>query len=516
LTPSAATVIYQWQESTSSTGTYTPISGATSSTYTPVSGDATQYIEVVATGTGGYTGTATSPVAGPVAAAVTTTTATTTTATPTPTTTTALPTVTSVSPSSGTTLGGNVVTIMGSGFSESSTEGDVNQVMFGSTAAPSYTFVSDSEITAPAPAEAVGMVDITVITSGGTSSGTSARSTADEYTYTAATTTTPAVTEITPDYGPVSVATSITIIGTGFTGATGVTVGGTAATNVVVVSSTEITATTPASSTVGQVDVIVTTPSGPSASVTADKYNFATTATSIPVPIFSASPTSGLAPLEVTFTDESTGNPASWDWNFGDGNTSTLENPANTYANNGTYTVTLTEQNSLGTNITTETNYIIVGGSALAADFTATPTSGTVPLTVQFTDTSTGSPTTWLWDFGDGTTGSAQNPSHIYTSPGTYSISLIASNGAGSNTFSQPDTITVSSVTETYTPAPVAVDTFEIPAAKASDSNAAWLAQQNAMSAALAVTATPASSLPPVIPLIALVGVALVFRKKYQ
>jgi hypothetical protein len=102
---------------------------------------------------------------------------------------------------------------MGSGFSESSTEGDVNQVMFGSTAAPSYTFVSDSEITAPAPAEAVGMVDITVITSGGTSSGTSARSTADEYTYTAATTTTPAVTEITPDYGPVSVATSITIIG---------------------------------------------------------------------------------------------------------------------------------------------------------------------------------------------------------------------------------------------------------------------------------------------------------------
>jgi PKD repeat protein len=250
--------------------------------------------------------------------------------------------------------------------------------------------------------------------------------------------------------------------------------------------------------------------------VTADKYNFATTATSIPVPIFSASPTSGLAPLEVTFTDESTGNPASWDWNFGDGNTSTLENPANTYANNGTYTVTLTEQNSLGTNITTETNYIIVGGSALAADFTATPTSGTVPLTVQFTDTSTGSPTTWLWDFGDGTTGSAQNPSHIYTSPGTYSISLIASNGAGSNTFSQPDTITVSSVTETYTPAPVAVDTFEIPAAKASDSNAAWLAQQNAMSAALAVTATPASSLPPVIPLIALVGVALVFRKKYQ
>ena len=126
--------------------------------------------------------------------------------------------------------------------------------------------------------------------------------------------------------------------------------------------------------------------------------------------------------------------------------------------------MTLTEQNSLGTNITTETGYIIVGGSSLAADFTATPTSGTAPLTVQFTDTSTGSPTTWLWDFGDGTTGSAQNPSHTYTTPGTYSVSLIASNGASSNTFSQPAAITVSSAAETYTPAPTAVDTFAIPA----------------------------------------------------
>ena len=418
------------------------------------------------------------------------------------------PIVTAISTSSGTTLGGTVVTITGSGFT------DLTNVMFGTSAATSYTFYSDSSISATSPNEAIGTVDITVVTP----SGTSAVSTADEFTYTAATTSVPTVTSISPIYGPVSVATPITITGTGFTGATGVTVGGTAATSVVVVSSTEITATTPASSTVGQVDVLVTTPGGTSPALNGDEYTFAATATTVPVPIFSASPTYGLAPLSVQFTDESTGSPATWSWNFGDGNTSTLENPANTYANNGTYTVTLTEQNSLGTNITTETGYIIVGGSALAADFTATPTSGTVPLTVQFTDTSTGSPTTWLWDFGDGTTGSAQNPSHIYTSPGTYSVSLIASNGAGSNTFSQPAAITVSSVTVTYMPAPTAVDTFAIPAKqKASDSsNAAWLAQQNAMSAAMAVTATPASGLPPVIPLIALVCVALVIRRKYH
>jgi PKD repeat protein len=398
--------------------------------------------------------------------------------------------------------------------------------MFGSTAATGYTFVSDSVITASAPAEAVGMVDITVITSGGTSSGTSARSTADEYTYTAATTTIPTVTSISPTYGPVSVGTPITITGTGFTGATAVTIGGTAATSVVVVSDTEITATTPASSSVGQVDVTVTTPSGTSATVSGDQYTFAEAATTVPLPLFSASPTSGAAPLEVEFEDESTGSPASWSWSFGDGNTSTLEDPTYTYLDNGTYSVTLTEQNSLGENATTETDYIVVGGSGPAADFTATPTSGTAPLTVQFTDTSTGSPTTWLWDFGDGTTDSDESPSHSYTSPGVYSVSLIASNSDGSNTFSQPDAITVSSVTTAptdtgiYTPLPTTADTFAIPAAtqQASDSSsAAWLQQENAKSAAMAV-ATPAngSSLPPVISLISLVCVVLFLRKNHQ
>jgi DNA-binding beta-propeller fold protein YncE len=68
VSPSGATVTYQWQESASSGGTYTAISGATSSTYAPVNGDIGQYIEVVATGTGSYTGTATSTPVGPITA----------------------------------------------------------------------------------------------------------------------------------------------------------------------------------------------------------------------------------------------------------------------------------------------------------------------------------------------------------------------------------------------------------------------------------------------------------------
>ena len=56
------------------------------------------------------------------------------------------------------------------------------------------------------------------------------------------------------------------------------------------------------------------------------------------------------------------------------------------------------------------------------ASFTAAPTSGTAPLTVQFTDTSTGGPTSWAWDFGDGSTSTAQNPGHVYASAGSYSV----------------------------------------------------------------------------------------------
>ncbi|MGA7797539.1 MAG: PKD domain-containing protein [Methanoregula sp.] len=69
-----------------------------------------------------------------------------------------------------------------------------------------------------------------------------------------------------------------------------------------------------------------------------------------------------------------------------------------------------------------------------------------VPLAVQFEDTSTNSPTAWLWTFGDGSTSSSHNPTHIYTSAGTYTVTLTATNAAGSNTTPEPGIITVSGV----------------------------------------------------------------------
>ncbi len=77
------------------------------------------------------------------------------------------------------------------------------------------------------------------------------------------------------------------------------------------------------------------------------------------------------------------------------------------------------------------------------ADFSGSPQSGPAPLTVSFTDLSTNSPTSWDWTFGDGGTSQAQNPSHQYTSVGTYTVSLTAANAYGQDTETKPDYITV-------------------------------------------------------------------------
>ncbi len=79
------------------------------------------------------------------------------------------------------------------------------------------------------------------------------------------------------------------------------------------------------------------------------------------------------------------------------------------------------------------------------ANFTANITSGTAPLTVQFTDSSINSPTSWIWTFGDGETSISQNPSHTYVGSGTYSVSLTATNTAGSDTETKAGYINVTS-----------------------------------------------------------------------
>src|SRR5690606_30743231 len=113
-----------------------------------------------------------------------------------------------------------------------------------------------------------------------------------------------------------------------------------------------------------------------------------------PTAAFSANVTSGFVPLTVAFTDLSTGSPTSWAWDFNnDGTTdSTLKNPVFTYPAVGTYTVNLTATNSQGSDSEIKTDYITVIATPVApvAAFTANTTSGTAPLTVAFTDASTG------------------------------------------------------------------------------------------------------------------------------
>lgn len=157
-----------------------------------------------------------------------------------------------------------------------------------------------------------------------------------------------------------------------------------------------------------------------------------------------ANQTAGAAPLTVQFNGSGI-SPVSWYWNFGDGKTSTEQNPVHTYVNAGYYNVTLTVTSSNGQKRTVRfTRYIKVYNSPVSS-FTASTSWGTVPSAVpavynqiQFKDTSANIPTSWYWDFGDGATSTEQNPTHAYTKTGTYTIKLTVTNPAGNNTFSYP------------------------------------------------------------------------------
>ena len=247
---------------------------------------------------------------------------------------------------------------------------------------------------------------------------------------------------------------------------------------------------------------------------------------------FTAIPTSGTAPLTVHFTDTTPGNPVKWQWGFGTGAYSTLQNPTYVYNNYGTYQVTLETTDSNSNTMTsssfpmtitvngipfppptftitpnsgtlpltvqltdtssapascwawspfmsynecwnsanpqyprnptftiTENNYChyesskgviavtyTAGNSSYdptsasttqninvqlppnpVSSFTATPSSGPAPVSVQFDDTSSNNPTTWIWNFGDGAGSNQQNPSHNYTISGVYTVTMQAS-----------------------------------------------------------------------------------------
>ncbi len=148
-----------------------------------------------------------------------------------------------------------------------------------------------------------------------------------------------------------------------------------------------------------------------------------------------ATPTSGNAPLGVQFTDTSTGSVTGWHWDFGDGSTSTQQNPLHTYTTAGTYDVvlTVTGPGNMEDSRTYPDLVSVQGSSGPVADFSASRTEGLLPLTVQFTDLSVGSVTSWSWDFGDGTTSTLENPSHTYSTRGLYTVQLTATSAGGSD-----------------------------------------------------------------------------------
>lgn len=156
---------------------------------------------------------------------------------------------------------------------------------------------------------------------------------------------------------------------------------------------------------------------------------------------FTANINKGPPPLPVCFTDLSTGDIETWTWDFGDGTISREQNPNHTYQEHGLYSVRLTVSNPYQRNATSITGFIAAGSSP-SADFSVNATSGPAPVSIRFTDTSTGYPDRWKWDFGDGSGSEEQDPVHVYTVPGSYTVNLTVNNTFGSCTKTRPSLVT--------------------------------------------------------------------------
>jgi PKD repeat protein len=145
---------------------------------------------------------------------------------------------------------------------------------------------------------------------------------------------------------------------------------------------------------------------------------------------------------DIKFFSLSTGNPDSFYWDFGDGTNSTLSNPVHSYQNPGKYNVKLIVNKNTISDTLMVNNYIIVNPT-LKAGFDADIVSGNPPLTVHFTDNSTGSILSRLWYFGDSDTSSEQSPTHTYLKSGIYPVSLIVFDGTFKDTLTRTDYIQV-------------------------------------------------------------------------
>ncbi|MEO6833969.1 MAG: PKD domain-containing protein, partial [Chitinophagaceae bacterium] len=154
-----------------------------------------------------------------------------------------------------------------------------------------------------------------------------------------------------------------------------------------------------------------------------------------PVANFTASQTTGCAPMVVTFTSTSTGSPTSYSWNFGSSLIpgSSLANPTVAYTAPGTYTVSLTVTNASGSNTKTQSGLIVVK-QIPTVTFSGSPTTACIGTVVGFAPSVTwnaSSTGTYLWNFGDGSTSTSGTPTHAYSASGAYTVKLTAINSVG-------------------------------------------------------------------------------------
>jgi PKD repeat protein len=166
-----------------------------------------------------------------------------------------------------------------------------------------------------------------------------------------------------------------------------------------------------------------------------------------PVAAFTCLPLNGAIPFDTTCTDASINVPTAWTWYVRNSSGLYTVTPATpdwepiiNLSVYGPYSVNLTVTNLDGDSWLNRSNYV-TGWNTTIAGFTASTASGVKPLAVSFTDTTLYTPTTWAWTFGDGATSAAQNPSHTFTSEGTYTIVLTATNFAGSSAASTSITV---------------------------------------------------------------------------
>ncbi len=161
-----------------------------------------------------------------------------------------------------------------------------------------------------------------------------------------------------------------------------------------------------------------------------------------PVADFVAAPNHGEIPLTVSFTDRSSGGITSFEWDFGDGTGSSEASPTHEFVTLGVHDVRLTVHGPSGTDTLLRQRAVVVKPlEPPLADFALAPASGLAPLVVGFIDRSTGSLTSWSWDFGDGATSELRYPKHYYAEVGRFPVSLTVTGPLGTSTKSLSDAV---------------------------------------------------------------------------